>query len=73
MKGCVVAVQGLGHVGAELTRMLHAAGAKLIIADISKQRLDALVAVTDAKRRCMSMISLVRTPTSLLPAHWVPS
>ena len=30
---CTVAVQGLGHVGAHLVRLLHAAGARLIVAD----------------------------------------
>ncbi len=32
--GLVVAVQGLGHVGYDYARRLHAAGAKLIVADI---------------------------------------
>ena len=34
MEGLVVAVQGLGHVGYDYARRLHAAGAKLIVADI---------------------------------------
>lgn len=33
LSDCTVAVQGLGHVGAELIRLLNAAGAKLIVAD----------------------------------------
>jgi leucine dehydrogenase len=34
MEGLVVAVQGLGHVGYDYARRLHAAGARLIVADI---------------------------------------
>ena len=34
MEGLVVALQGLGHVGYDYARRLHAAGAKLIVADI---------------------------------------
>ena len=35
LTGVRVAVQGLGHVGYHLCRMLHKAGAKLIVADIN--------------------------------------
>ncbi|MFS0773231.1 Glu/Leu/Phe/Val family dehydrogenase [Sphingomonas sp. 1P08PE] len=31
---CTVAIQGVGHVGASLARMLHDAGARLIVADV---------------------------------------
>jgi leucine dehydrogenase len=42
--GVTVAIQGVGHVGAFLAENLHAAGAKLIIADVNQ---DALRAVAD--------------------------
>ncbi|HEY8226806.1 MAG TPA: Glu/Leu/Phe/Val dehydrogenase [Pyrinomonadaceae bacterium] len=35
LSSVTVAVQGCGHVGYQLTKMLHAAGAKLIIADVN--------------------------------------
>nr|WP_228275303.1 Glu/Leu/Phe/Val dehydrogenase dimerization domain-containing protein [Sphingosinithalassobacter tenebrarum] len=44
LSDCTVAVQGLGHVGAGLTRLLHAAGARLIVAD-PKPGIAAKVAV----------------------------
>ncbi|MFQ5624611.1 MAG: Glu/Leu/Phe/Val dehydrogenase dimerization domain-containing protein [Paracoccaceae bacterium] len=36
LTGCHVAVKGLGHVGYELCRLLHEAGAKLTVADIDR-------------------------------------
>ena len=39
MEGLVVALQGLGHVGYDYARQLHAAGAKLIVADIDQASL----------------------------------
>jgi leucine dehydrogenase len=42
---CTVAVQGLGHVGSALARLLHDAGAKLIISD-PKHGVAAQVAMT---------------------------
>jgi leucine dehydrogenase len=41
--GRVVAVQGVGHVGAHLVRLLHQAGADITIADVSEDRVRALV------------------------------
>jgi leucine dehydrogenase len=38
LKGLTVAVQGVGHVGSYLCQYLHEAGAKLIVADISEER-----------------------------------
>ncbi len=38
--GLTVAVQGLGHVGYELAKLLHKAGANLIVADINTQSLE---------------------------------
>jgi len=37
--GMTVAIQGVGHVGAFLAEKLHAAGARLIIADVNQQAL----------------------------------
>lgn len=36
--GATVAVQGLGHVGAQLSMLLAAAGAQLVVADTNQQR-----------------------------------
>ncbi|MEQ9695373.1 Glu/Leu/Phe/Val dehydrogenase dimerization domain-containing protein [Shimia sp. SDUM112013] len=44
LTGRTVAVQGLGHVGAHLCRMLHEAGAKLIVADLDTARVAQAVA-----------------------------
>jgi leucine dehydrogenase len=40
MEGLTVAVQGLGHVGYDYARRLHAAGAKLVVADIDRTALE---------------------------------
>jgi len=37
LHGATVAVQGLGHVGYTVCKLLHAAGAKLVVTDINKQ------------------------------------
>ena len=37
LDGLTVAVQGLGHVGAELCELLHHAGAKLVVAEIRSE------------------------------------
>jgi leucine dehydrogenase len=39
LKGVKVAVQGVGHVGLNLCRLLHEAGAKLTIADVNRHNL----------------------------------
>lgn len=44
-----VAVQGVGHVGGHLARKLHAAGAKLIIADVNREAVERLAAETGAQ------------------------
>ncbi|MDP2871318.1 MAG: Glu/Leu/Phe/Val dehydrogenase [Bacillota bacterium] len=44
LSGRVVALQGVGHVGMSLARLLHQAGARLIVSDIYTDRLDAAVA-----------------------------
>ncbi|MBC8203540.1 MAG: Glu/Leu/Phe/Val dehydrogenase [Planctomycetes bacterium] len=38
-----VAIQGVGHVGQNLCRLLHEAGAKIIVADINKANVDLAV------------------------------
>jgi len=48
-RGLTVAVQGLGHVGSELCRLLHESGAKLLVADISAERVAAVCAAFDAQ------------------------
>lgn len=40
MEGLTVALQGLGHVGYDYARRLHAAGAKLVVADIDTAALE---------------------------------
>ncbi len=40
LKGLRVAVQGVGHVGLNLCRLLHEAGAKLTVADVNQDHLD---------------------------------
>lgn len=49
LDGRTVAVQGLGHVGSELCARLAAAGAHLIVADIDRQRSQALAELFDAR------------------------
>jgi len=43
MDGLVVAVQGLGHVGYNLCKYLHEAGASLIVADIDENRVKRII------------------------------
>jgi leucine dehydrogenase len=43
LSGKTVIVQGLGHVGHYLCKELHDAGAKLIVSDIRKERVEAIV------------------------------
>ena len=38
LKGMTVAVQGIGHVGYHLCRLLHGAGANLIVSDINQEK-----------------------------------
>ncbi len=43
VEGLTVAVQGVGHVGYEVCRFLHEAGAKLVVADVNQGNIDAAV------------------------------
>ncbi len=47
--GMTVAIQGVGHVGAYLADKLHAAGARLVIADVNQQALREVSDRTGAK------------------------
>jgi leucine dehydrogenase len=49
LDGVTVAIQGVGHVGGYLAEKLHAAGAKLIIADVNEEALRDIAAKTGAK------------------------
>jgi len=49
LNGVTVALQGVGHVGAFLAERLHAAGAKLIVADVNAQALSEVAARTGAR------------------------
>ncbi|WP_449220065.1 Glu/Leu/Phe/Val family dehydrogenase [Tistrella mobilis] len=49
LTGVTVAVQGLGHVGADLARRLHEAGARLVVADIHRDATDRVAAATGAR------------------------
>jgi leucine dehydrogenase len=42
LEGLTVAVQGVGHVGIQLCKRLHEAGAKLLVADVSRENLVTL-------------------------------
>lgn len=49
LQGKTVTVQGIGHVGLYLCKELHEAGAKLIVSDIRKERVDQVVKEYGAK------------------------
>lgn len=49
LHGLTVSVQGLGHVGYDLCRHLHAAGAKLIVSDIREDAVAKAVQAFDAE------------------------
>ncbi|MGA0607476.1 Glu/Leu/Phe/Val dehydrogenase dimerization domain-containing protein [Phenylobacterium sp. VNQ135] len=56
LNGVTVAIQGVGHVGAYLAEKLHAAGAKLIIADVNREAVDRVAAATGAQAVAPSAI-----------------
>lgn len=49
LSGRTVALQGCGNVGHNLAKLLHEAGAKLIVADVYENNLSRVVAATGAK------------------------
>jgi leucine dehydrogenase len=59
LEGRTVAVQGLGHVGAQLCRLLANAGAQLILADIDRDRCERLSHALGARIVDASDIALV--------------
>ena len=65
LAGRTVAVQGLGNVGMNLCALLHDAGARLVVADVSKTR--------TARQSRSPHGSLRRRPTSLRRARSVRS
>ncbi len=48
-EGLTVAVQGVGHVGGHLCRLLHEAGAKLLVADVNRDNLKSVGEKTPVK------------------------
>jgi leucine dehydrogenase len=49
LSGARVAVQGVGHVGYNLVKMLHASGAKLIVTDVNDKNVARVVDEFDAE------------------------
>jgi leucine dehydrogenase len=49
LKGLTVAVQGVGKVGMELARQLHAEGARLLVSDVNPASVEKAVAAFGAK------------------------
>jgi leucine dehydrogenase len=49
LDGVTVAIQGVGHVGAFLADKLHAAGAKLVIADVNEEAVREVAGRTGAR------------------------
>lgn len=64
LKGLRVAVQGVGNVGAGLCRLLHQAGAKLIIADLAADRAAALAEELSARH--LSVDDILRVDADIL-------
>ncbi len=50
LEGLRVAVQGVGHVGYYLCKLLHEAGATLVVSDIDESRVDRVCSEFDADR-----------------------
>lgn len=48
LEGLHVAIQGLGHVGYEVARILHGLGAKLSVSDVNPQRVEKAFKAFDA-------------------------
>jgi leucine dehydrogenase len=49
IKDRAIAIQGVGRVGGELARLLHAAGAQLIVSDLDQERADQIARRLDAE------------------------
>ena len=63
-EGLTVAVQGLGHVGMDLCRILHAAGANLVVADINDACTCEAVELFDAER--VTANAILQVPCDIL-------
>lgn len=61
LKGRKVAVQGLGHVGWHLCRMLHDEGAALIVADMDAARADLTARDFDAETAAPDSVHTAKT------------
>ncbi|MEM8740752.1 MAG: Glu/Leu/Phe/Val dehydrogenase dimerization domain-containing protein [Pseudomonadota bacterium] len=79
LDGVRVAIKGVGHVGAALARMLHAAGARLLVADARAQTASSLAAElgahTVAPHRILTAQADILAPCALgadLSAHTIP-
>lgn len=60
LSDCSVAIQGVGHVGAELARMLHRAGARLIVSDIDTKAAARIAIETGATAASVDSILSAR-------------
>lgn len=60
LAGARVAVQGLGSVGFKLCGLLHAAGARLVVADVNDERVVAAVELYGAEREATDRIHAVQ-------------
>lgn len=49
LRGLRVAIQGVGHVGAQLARYLHDAGARLVLCDVDSHAVNSLSRQLDAR------------------------
>lgn len=56
LSGKVVAIQGLGHVGYNLAKDLHAAGAQLVVTDIDEEKVTQVVEEFDARAVALNEI-----------------
>jgi leucine dehydrogenase len=70
LNGVTVAIQGVGHVGAYLAEKLHAAGARLIVADVNQQALSEVAARTGAQIVSTGTRSSTSRPMSSRLARW---
>lgn len=64
LAGMHVAIQGVGHVGMHLARLLHKAGATLTITDVDRKRLDQVASETGA--RVVPTDSILETECDIL-------
>ncbi|MFT7184981.1 MAG: leucine dehydrogenase [Pseudohongiellaceae bacterium] len=63
LQGLRIAIQGVGNVGAELGRLLHKAGAHIIVADINQANVDT--AMRDFASEVVKPEDIYRTPCAV--------